>query len=105
MQFPLKGTFSFEAAQQAAKNLNAKKGFAGHTDWRVPSEDELFSLVVRDNCPSICQEAFLDTPKAAFWTSTPDVENGAHAFFIYFYNGCLYSNSRSRYFNHVRLVR
>jgi hypothetical protein len=105
MQSPLEGRFLFEAAQQAAKNLNAKNGFAGHTNWRVPSEDELFSLVVRENCPSICQEAFPDTPEASFWTSTLYAKNAVDALVIYFGNGCVYGNNRYYYFNHIRLVR
>jgi hypothetical protein len=104
MQFPLEWTFTFDGAYQAAQNLNAKNGFAGHTDWRVPSEEELFSLVVRGKFPSICQEAFLDTPTVAFWTSTPDEENAADALFIHFCNGNTYSLNR-RYNYHVRLVR
>jgi Protein of unknown function (DUF1566) len=105
MQSALEGTFTFEAAQQAAKNLNAQKGFAGHTDWRIPNQDELLSLVVGVNCPSICQEAFPDTPEASFWTSTPHAENSVGALIIHFGNGRLYSNNRHCYFNHVRLVR
>lgn len=105
MQSALKGTFTFEAAQQAAQNLNAQKGFAGHADWRVPNQDELLSLVMGVNCPSISQEAFPDTPEASFWTSTPHAWNAADALIIHFGNGRIYGNNRYCYFNHVRLVR
>ena len=105
MQSALDGTFTFEAAQQAVQNLNAKNGFAGYTDWRVPSQDELLSLVMAVNCPSICQEAFPVTPEASFWTSTPNTEEAADALIIHFGNGRIYSNNRYCYFNHVRLVR
>ena len=105
MQFPLEGTFTFDGAYQAAQNLNAKNGFAGHTDWRVPNQEELLSLVMEDNCPSICQEAFPDTPKASFWTSTSRADNADNTLCIYFGTGCVYSNNRYCYFNHVRLVR
>ena len=105
MQFPLEGMFTFDGAYQAAQNLNAKNGFAGHTDWRVPNQEELLSLVMEDNCPSICQEAFPDTPKASFWTSTSRADNADNTLCIYFGTGCVYSNNRYCYFNHVRLVR
>ena len=75
MQSPLKGSFNFAQAQQAAKHLNAKGGFAGHTDWRLPSQDELESLVVVGICPAICQEAFPDTPEVDFWTSSSPKNN------------------------------
>ncbi|MGV8805457.1 MAG: Lcl C-terminal domain-containing protein [Polaromonas sp.] len=94
MQSPLKGTFTFDDAQQAAQNLNAEKGFAGHTDWRVPDHEELFSLVVEDNYPSICQEAFPETPEAWFWTSTPHTENVDEAWLVDFSNGRAYDLDR-----------
>lgn len=104
MHSPLEGTFTFEAACQAAQNLNAQKGFAGYADWRVPSQDELLSLVVEGNYPCICQEAFPETPEAWFWTATPDSANAGNAWTIYFGYGGVYTSDRS-YFNHVRLVR
>lgn len=104
MQSALEDTFTFENAQQAAKNLNAKKRFAGHADWRVPSQGELLSLVMEDNSPSICQEAFPDTPEGWFWTSTPNAENAADAWVVYFSNGCTF-DLNCRYYGHVRLVR
>ena len=105
MQSALEGRFTFEAACQAAQNLNAQEGFAGRTDWRMPSQDELFSLVVEANRPSVCQEAFPDTPEASFWTSTPHAAHAAGPRIIHFGNGRIYSNNSYSYFNHVRLVR
>ena len=104
MQSALEDTFTFEDAQQAAQNLNAQKGFAGHADWRVPSQDELLSLVVEGNHPCICKEAFPDTPEQWFWTSTPHAENASDAWTIYFGYGGVYT-SRQYYCNRVRLVR
>lgn len=104
MQSPLEYTFTFNDACKAAQNLNANDGFEGHRDWRLPSQDELLSLVVKDQSPSICQEAFPDTPKGWFWTSTPHAENFDEAWVVYFSNGCNFDLNR-RYYGHVRLVR
>ena len=104
MQSALADTFTFANAQWAVQNLNTQKGFAGHTDWRVPSQEELLSLVVEGNHPSICQEAFPDTPEAWFWTSTPHTANAGDAWTIYFGYGGVYSSDQY-FFNHVRLVR
>lgn len=104
MQSPLEDTFTFQEAQQAAQNLNARKGFSGHTDWRVPSQEELLSLVVETNSPSICQEAFPDTPAGWFWTSTLHAENSADAWMVYFSNGCTF-DLKCSYHGFVRLVR
>lgn len=104
MQSALEDTFTFEAAQQAVKNLNAQQGFAGHMDWRMPNQDELLSLVVEGNYPSTCKEAFPDTPAGWFWTSSPYIENSFCAWTIYFGYGGVYVSDQY-YFNHVRLVR
>ena len=103
MQTALEGRFTFEAACQAAQNLNAQEGFAGRTDWRMPTQDELFTLVVKGNGPFICQEAFPDTPEW-FWTSTPQTTNAAEALIISFRRG-IFLSIRKFNFNHVRLVR
>ena len=103
MQSALEGRFTFEAACQAAQNLNAQEGFAGRTDWRMPTQDELFTLVVKGNGPFICQEAFPDTHEW-FWTSTPQTTNAAEALIISFRRG-IFLSIRKFNFNHVRLVR
>ena len=103
MQSALEGTFTFDGACQAAKHLNAQEGFAGRTDWRMPSQDELFSLVVEGNGPFICQEAFPDTHEW-FWTSTPQTTNAAEALIISFRRG-IFLSIRKFNFNQVRLVR
>ena len=104
MRYPLEDTFTFQEAQQAAKNLNAKKVFAGHNDWRVPTQEELMSIVVESKSPAICQEAFPGTPAGWFWTSTPHDENDADAWMVYFSNGCTFDLKRI-YHGFVRLVR
>lgn len=104
MRSALEDTFTFEGVQEAAKNLNAQKRCAGHADWRVPSKKELFSLVMEGSCPTICQEAFPDTPEGRFWTSTPHANDAADAWVVYFDDGCTFGLNRS-YYGHVRLVR
>ena len=103
MQSPLKGTFTFEVAQRVVKNLNNQRGFSGYIDWRMPTQDELFTLVVKGNGPFICQEAFPDTHEW-FWTSTPQTTNAAEALIISFRRG-IFLNINKFNFNHVRLVR
>lgn len=104
MRSALEGTFTFEGVQQAAKNLNAQKRCAGHAGWRVPSKKELFSLVKEGSSPTICEEAFPDTPEGYFWTSTPHANDASDAWVVYFSNGCTFGLNRS-YYGHVRLVR
>lgn len=79
-------SLKFNSAENIARQLNAAGGYAGKTDWRLPTKDELESLVVcmRKNdstvlpnikcvwtgLPAIAQLTFPQTPAAEFWTSS-----------------------------------
>jgi hypothetical protein len=74
--------------------------------WRMPSFDELASLVKKGTRPSIDIEAFPGTPRAAFWSSTilePPLDNEAYA--IDFTDGAEGSSLRSAASLLVRCVR
>jgi hypothetical protein len=43
--------------------------------FRVPTKDELLSLVVEGNDPPIDMTAFPDTPSGLYWSATPDPDN------------------------------
>ncbi|WP_295404443.1 DUF1566 domain-containing protein [uncultured Thiocystis sp.] len=90
-------------AQEAAKQLNFR-GYAGYRDWRVPSLEELKTIVVEGTRPSIDHKAFLGTLERHFWSSSADTNSG-NARYVYFGTG------KSGSFNQingnfcVRLVR
>lgn len=70
--------------------------------WRVPTVEELASLVDRSRRdPS---SAFPDMPSAAFWSSSPCVGNSAFAWIVGFSYGLVNFSHRSNY-SAVRLVR
>lgn len=109
-------TFTFEGAQDIARQLNNAGGYNGKRDWRVPTVDELKSLVVCTNgrssreCadgsarPTIAQTIFPRTPSNWFWSSSPDVGDSGYAWGVGFHNGRVGSYGRSNDL-HVRLVR
>lgn len=63
--------FYWDEARDAVDQLNRTGELAGHTDWRLPTVEELRSIV--EECretPSINPEIFPDTPWSGFWTAT-----------------------------------
>ncbi len=62
--------YTWELAMRIPETLNKRGGFAGYTDWRLPSVQELQSLVRMDSNPTICLEAFPNAPETLFWSST-----------------------------------
>jgi hypothetical protein len=108
--------FTFEGAQDIARQLNNAGGYNGKRDWRVPTVDELKSLVVCTNgrssndCadgsarPTIAQTIFPRTPSEWFWSSSPYVGNSGSAWSVYFGNGYVDNDGRNSSYR-VRLVR
>ncbi|HDZ9234073.1 TPA: DUF1566 domain-containing protein [Vibrio cholerae] len=105
--------------------------YAGHSDWRVPTVDELDTLVycskgrkpsVRSNgdevpatngeClgdnyqrPTINIRAFPNTPGDYYWSSSPYALNSSNAWHVGFYFGDVFRLPKSNYLFNVRLVR
>ncbi|MGY6587883.1 MAG: Lcl C-terminal domain-containing protein [Wenzhouxiangella sp.] len=97
---------SWQEATAAVAELNANGGLAGHTDWRLPTRQELETIVERcREAPAINEDIFPNTPWAGFWTSTlDDVEEENQAWFVGFYRGLSYPFAKSASYR-VRVVR
>lgn len=93
-------------------NFSQAQALAGG-GWRVPSKEELISLVDRQRLArvgigyasvAIDVDAFPATPSETFWTSTPDADDSNYAWHVNFYD----RNPSSSYLYlklYVRLVR
>ena len=109
--------YSWNDALNTGKNFK----FAGHSDWRVPTIDQLQTLVYCSSgqpktwndagnaCvgdyekPTILSQVFPNTPNY-FWSSSPYANGSSNAWFVYLNDGNSFSYDKSNYDN-VRLVR
>lgn len=89
------------------KNSVNTQGLCGYSDWRLPTADELQSIVdygVASPGPTVDATWFPNTQGSAFWSSSPYAGYPADAWYVDFGYGFVFSDFRSNS-NHVRLVR
>ncbi len=92
--------FNWNDAIKIAKETR----YAGYTDWRLPTIDELKTLIVTGQKPTINQQAFPNTLSAWFWSGSPNASYSGSAWGVHFGYGYADSSNRSNDY-HVRLVR
>ncbi|MFE8033545.1 DUF1566 domain-containing protein, partial [Thiohalocapsa marina] len=110
---------AWEDAMQQPRGFS----FAEYTDWRVPTKDELRTLVYCSSgqpetwsdtdapCegdfkhPTIDHVAFPDTPDSWFWSSSPNAYVSDLAWYVDFSNGYVNGDGYKHYTGYVRLVR
>jgi len=96
--------FTWQKALQRPKEVN-ESGAANFKDWRLPTLNELLSLVERQcQHPAINPNHFPNTPSLAHWSQTPYADVPDSAWVINFYYGLPFFDHRSSLLP-VRLVR
>ena len=84
---------------------HAKKRATREAKWRVPTVQELETLVVKSAKPAaIDNQVFPDTIANRYWTSTPHETEKTQAMIILFKDGHVFKYHRNNK-AHVRLVR
>jgi len=63
------GSVSKSGTQAYAKNYCQRLNYSGHTDWRLPTSDELTGVHRLDG------QVFVNFRGDTFWTSTPSTNN------------------------------
>jgi len=115
------GEAGSEHKWEEARKLGSR--FAGHSDWRLPTKEELLSLVycssgqpktwniTGDRCegeyqrPTIDTVAFPTSPPSWLWSSSPYAGDSNYAWFVYFNDGVVYDYGSRYGSGTVRLVR
>lgn len=96
--------YTWQETLSAVDTFNQAGGFAGYQDWRVPTIDELKTIIERGKKPAINHAMFPATPLSLFWSSTSAVNVNHSAWAVYFYGGSAYWYGKTSYY-FVRLVR
>jgi hypothetical protein len=77
-----------EADQPACDALATACTLGGHSDWHLPTREELVTLIDDTRySPAIDTDAFLDIKNDWYWTSTPTAWSASGAWYVNFYYG------------------
>jgi hypothetical protein len=95
-----------EVTHAGAEKLCAECDAGGHSDWRMPTLQELFAIADHSQQdPAIDQEFFPDTKSDWYWTSTPTAWSSALAWCVDSDGGVVCSLHRGFNLAFVRAVR
>jgi len=84
-----------------------RKNYCGHSDWRLPTREQMQTLVNFENAGNkskIDNKYFPETIPSWYWTSTENNNRHDYAWYVLFRNGHALSDLKERP-KHIRLVR
>ncbi|MDS4021537.1 MAG: DUF1566 domain-containing protein [Candidatus Competibacter sp.] len=96
--------YTWQKALNAAETLNRRGGYAGYHDWRVPTIDELKTLIDPSASPTINQLAFPNKQPLWYWSSSTSAGYPDLAWLVAFGYGLANAYFKGNRY-HARLVR
>jgi len=97
-QSPPNKLFIWQEANEYCKSLT----LARHNDWRLPTREELESLINNKYKPTI--DPILECNLGWHWSSSTHVDGPSYAWIVSFYDGFVFHDSKGYAF-FVRAVR
>jgi hypothetical protein len=97
---------TWQKAFAVADEFNEQGGYSWHKDWRLPTLDELRTLIDRDNAKdgNYIHAVVFPNNAGSFWTATPYPYTENYAWVLDFNYGYDYNDTRTNHYA-VRLVR
>lgn len=83
------------SACRALNDANSGNGYAGRTDWRLPSLEELHGLVKASASSPSTDGNFPATPLQSFWAAHPQLKSLSYAWYVNFTQGQVYLTPRT----------
>ncbi len=100
----LGGKFTDRMDYKEAEAECGKLNVGGVKDWRLPTREELLSIVDLTRFNPAVDPIFINTKSSAYWTSTTYADYTGYAWFVSFYIGYVYYDDKV-YGCYVRPVR
>jgi hypothetical protein len=92
---------------QAACSARNTEELGGRTDWRLPTADELYTIIDHSvRMPAIDPEKFPGTPASSiFWSATTSPKGAAYAYYANFEEGILMHFQSKDFLSFTPLIR